>query len=154
MMYLIVFGQGLHMGHSELCAGVLCRAYTERRRSPVAYIVLCHGQGSLQIYCAGRPACGSFPSRSRPLGPLVVGLILDVTGNIRYAFFFLVFMVWLAVTILLSGNVEQGGTDAKNYYAEGVWMRASCESCRFRRGIVDTPAFILDLVIYIFYHHR
>ena len=41
----------------ELCAGVLCRAYAERRRSPVVYIVLRHGQGSLQICCAGGPAC-------------------------------------------------------------------------------------------------
>ena len=95
-----------------------------------------------------------FPQSTSFLGPLVVGLILDVTGNIRYAFFSFVFMVWLAVTILLSGNVEQGGTDAKTYYAEGHVMRASCESCRFRKGIVDTPAFVLDLVIYIFYHHR
>ena len=49
----------------RLCASVLCRAYTERRRSPVVYIVLCHGQGGLQIYCAGGQACGSFSSRSR-----------------------------------------------------------------------------------------
>ncbi|KAI1793765.1 MFS general substrate transporter [Ganoderma leucocontextum] len=30
------------------------------------------------------------------VGPLVVGLIADATGNIRYAFFFLVFMIWSA----------------------------------------------------------
>ena len=54
------------------------------------------------------------------MGPLVVGLISDATGNIRYAFFFLVFMVWLAVPILLSVNVERGRMDARNYYAEGL----------------------------------
>ncbi|KAF9221204.1 MFS general substrate transporter [Gyrodon lividus] len=49
------------------------------------------------------------------VGPLIVGIIADSTGNIRYAFFFLVFMVWLAVPVLLSVDVEQGRIDAKNY---------------------------------------
>ena len=31
-----------------------------------------------------------------------------------------------------------------------MWMRASCELSRFRRGIVDTSTFVLDLIIYIF----
>ena len=60
-----------------------------------------------------------FPQSSSFLGLLVVGLISDATGNIRYTFFFLVFMVWLAVPVLLSVNVEQGRTDARNYHAEG-----------------------------------
>ncbi|EIW74238.1 MFS general substrate transporter [Coniophora puteana RWD-64-598 SS2] len=47
------------------------------------------------------------------LGPLVVGLISDATGNIRYAFFFLVVMVWAAVPILLSVDVERGRRDAR-----------------------------------------
>ena len=45
-----------------------------------------------------------FPQSSSFLGLLVVGLISDATGNIRYTFFFLVFMVWLAVPVLLSVN--------------------------------------------------
>ncbi|TFK68937.1 MFS general substrate transporter [Pluteus cervinus] len=49
------------------------------------------------------------------LGPLVVGLISDVTGNIRYAFFFLIFMIWVAVPILMSVNVEKGRKDAREY---------------------------------------
>ncbi|KAF8804030.1 MFS general substrate transporter [Phlegmacium glaucopus] len=49
------------------------------------------------------------------IGPLVVGVISDLTGNIRYAFFFLVFMVWLAVPILMSVDVEQGRKDAQAY---------------------------------------
>ncbi|KAI0685262.1 autophagy-related protein 22-like protein [Cytidiella melzeri] len=49
------------------------------------------------------------------VGPLVVGLIADTTGNIRYAFFFLVVMVWLAVPVLLSINVERGRSDADRY---------------------------------------
>ena len=57
VMYLIVFGQGLHIGHSELFPGVLCRAYTDRRRSPVICIVLRHRQSSLQVCCVGEPAC-------------------------------------------------------------------------------------------------
>ncbi|THH13716.1 hypothetical protein EW146_g6539 [Bondarzewia mesenterica] len=49
------------------------------------------------------------------LGPLVVGLIADTTGNIRFAFFFLVFMIWLAVPILMSVDVERGRADAQGY---------------------------------------
>ncbi|EPQ53083.1 MFS general substrate transporter [Gloeophyllum trabeum ATCC 11539] len=49
------------------------------------------------------------------VGPLVVGVIADLTGNIRYAFFFLVFMIWVAVPILVGVDVERGGRDAKDY---------------------------------------
>jgi MFS transporter, UMF1 family len=44
-----------------------------------------------------------------------VGLIADATGNIRYAFFFLVGMIWLAVPVLSSVNVERGRKDAATY---------------------------------------
>ncbi|EPS96947.1 hypothetical protein FOMPIDRAFT_1052802 [Fomitopsis schrenkii] len=55
------------------------------------------------------------------VGPLFVGLIADTTGNIRYAFFFLVFMVWLAVPILMCVDVERGRDDAMQYtYAEDL----------------------------------
>ncbi|KAJ7074582.1 autophagy-related protein 22-like protein [Mycena amicta] len=49
------------------------------------------------------------------IGPLIVGLIADTTGNIRYAFFFLVGMVWAAVPVLLSVNAERGRKDAREY---------------------------------------
>ncbi|KAI0942695.1 hypothetical protein AcW1_003257 [Taiwanofungus camphoratus] len=49
------------------------------------------------------------------VGPLVVGLIADTTGNIRYAFFFLVFMIWLGIPILMSVDVERGREDARKY---------------------------------------
>ncbi|KAH7925805.1 MFS general substrate transporter, partial [Leucogyrophana mollusca] len=49
------------------------------------------------------------------VGPLIVGLIADSTGNIRYAFFFLVVMIWLAVPVLLSVDVEKGRRDAGEY---------------------------------------
>lgn len=49
------------------------------------------------------------------VGPLIVGLIADSTGNIRYAFFFLVFMVWAAVPVLLSVNIDKGRQDARDY---------------------------------------
>ncbi|PPQ88432.1 hypothetical protein CVT25_011536 [Psilocybe cyanescens] len=49
------------------------------------------------------------------IGPLVVGVISDVTGNIRYSFFFLVFMVWLAVPVLMSVDIERGRKDAQEY---------------------------------------
>ncbi|KAL1730204.1 autophagy-related protein 22-like protein [Schizophyllum commune] len=49
------------------------------------------------------------------IGPLVVGFIADVTGNIRYAFFFLIVMIWLALPILMTVNVERGRRDAQSY---------------------------------------
>ncbi|KAI0354428.1 autophagy-type protein 22 [Trametes cingulata] len=49
------------------------------------------------------------------VGPLVVGLIADTTGNIRYAFFFLVAMIWAAVPILMAVDVERGREDAQRY---------------------------------------
>ncbi|KAH7886587.1 autophagy-related protein 22-like protein [Phlebopus sp. FC_14] len=52
------------------------------------------------------------------VGPLIVGLIADGTGNIRYSFFFLVFMVWLAIPVLLSVNMEQGRLDARDYHVD------------------------------------
>lgn len=54
------------------------------------------------------------------IGPLVVGVISDLTGNIRYAFFFLLFMVWLAVPILMSVDVEQGRKDAQAYEYDSI----------------------------------
>lgn len=49
------------------------------------------------------------------VGPLIVGIIADTTGNIRYAFFFLTFMVWSAVPILLHIDVDRGRRDATTY---------------------------------------
>ncbi|EKM76305.1 hypothetical protein AGABI1DRAFT_63354 [Agaricus bisporus var. burnettii JB137-S8] len=49
------------------------------------------------------------------VGPLVVGLIGDLTGNIRYAFWFLVVMIWVAVPVLVGVDVERGRRDAEEY---------------------------------------
>jgi UMF1 family MFS transporter len=49
------------------------------------------------------------------LGPLLVGIIADLTGNIRYSFFFLVAMIWIAVPILVGVNVDRGRKDARGY---------------------------------------
>lgn len=54
------------------------------------------------------------------VGPLIVGLIANSTGNIRYAFFFLVIMVWLTMPVLLSVNVDQGQIDTQTYSVEHV----------------------------------
>ncbi|KAI0710802.1 autophagy-type protein 22 [Earliella scabrosa] len=53
------------------------------------------------------------------VGPLIVGLIADTTGNIRYAFFFLVAMIWAAVPILMAVDVERGREDAQRYTTRG-----------------------------------
>ena len=44
-----------------------------------------------------------------------MGIISDGTGNMRYAFFFLVVMMWVAVPLLLSVDVEEGRGDARKY---------------------------------------
>lgn len=49
------------------------------------------------------------------IGPLAVGLVADLTGNIRYGFFFVVFMIWAAVPILMSVDVERGRSDADSH---------------------------------------
>ncbi|KAL5480554.1 ATG22_3 [Sanghuangporus weigelae] len=49
------------------------------------------------------------------LGPLVIGLIADATGNIRYSFFFLVAMIWSALPLLWNVNMERGREDARKY---------------------------------------
>ncbi|KAL0948348.1 hypothetical protein HGRIS_010934 [Hohenbuehelia grisea] len=49
------------------------------------------------------------------VGPLIVGLIADLSGNIRYAFFFLVVMIWASVPVLLCVDVERGRRDAQQY---------------------------------------
>ena len=47
------------------------------------------------------------------IGPLVVGLVADLTGNIRYAFLFLVAMLWVAIPVLAGVDVERGRADAR-----------------------------------------
>ena len=42
-----------------------------------------------------------------------------MTGNIRYAFFFLVVMIWLAVPLLMSVDVQKGREDARVYDYRG-----------------------------------
>jgi UMF1 family MFS transporter len=51
-----------------------------------------------------------------------------MTGNIRYSFFFLVVMIWLAVPILASVDVDRGRKDAREY--RYVDDRASASSER------------------------
>lgn len=53
------------------------------------------------------------------VGPLVVGVIADLTGNIRNAFWFLVVMIWIAVPILVGVDVERGRKDAREYVYRG-----------------------------------
>ena len=47
------------------------------------------------------------------IGPLVVGLVADLTGNIRYAFIFLLAMLWAALPVLAGVDVERGRADAR-----------------------------------------
>ncbi|KAG8995169.1 Autophagy protein 22 [Tulasnella sp. JGI-2019a] len=70
-------------------------------------------------------------------GPLIVGLISDATGNMRYAFFFLVGMMLLPIPILLwAWDVRSGREDAERYIQErdwsGRWMTDAREEERLR----------------------
>ncbi|KAJ8091770.1 Autophagy protein 22 [Marasmius tenuissimus] len=49
------------------------------------------------------------------VGPLIVGLISDLTGNIRYSFFFLYTMIMMSVPIMLTVDVTVGRRDAQAY---------------------------------------
>ncbi|KZO90740.1 MFS general substrate transporter [Calocera viscosa TUFC12733] len=49
------------------------------------------------------------------LGPLVVGIIADRTGNIRYAFFFLIGAVLLPIPLLAGLDMRRGREDAEAF---------------------------------------
>lgn len=76
--------------------------------------LLHHRQGKSLVPIA-RPRLTKSPQSSSFLGPLVVGIIADSTGNIRYAFFFLFGMILAAVLPLLVVDVAQGHQDAESY---------------------------------------
>lgn len=48
----------------------------------------------------------------------MVGLISDVTGDIRNAFFFLAAMMWISLPLLSCVDVLQGQDDAREYIIE------------------------------------
>ncbi|THH32735.1 hypothetical protein EUX98_g1445 [Antrodiella citrinella] len=48
------------------------------------------------------------------IGPTVVGILADVTGNIRYGFFFTAFMILASVPLLLVINVDKGRREARD----------------------------------------
>jgi Vacuole effluxer Atg22 like len=52
------------------------------------------------------------------IGPLVVGLVADLTGNIRYSFLFLVLMLWAALPVLAGVDVESGRADARAWSSD------------------------------------
>lgn len=47
------------------------------------------------------------------LGPAIVGIIADTTGNIRYGFLFLLFLLAIPVQILIRVQAEAGAEQAK-----------------------------------------
>ena len=57
-----------------------------------------------------------FLQSSSFFGPLIVGLIADATGNIRYGFFFIVIMILTPVPVLLwKVSIPEGRRDAQQY---------------------------------------
>ena len=80
--------------------------------------VLDHGQG--KGTATGRQPFANVTQSSSFVGPLIVGIISDGTGNMRYVFFFLVVMMWVAVPLLLSVDVEEGRGDARKYKYESI----------------------------------
>ncbi|WWC63934.1 uncharacterized protein I303_106540 [Kwoniella dejecticola CBS 10117] len=49
------------------------------------------------------------------VGPAVVGLIADLTGNLRYGFIFLLIMLVVPIPVLLRVNIRQGAEDAQRW---------------------------------------
>jgi UMF1 family MFS transporter len=45
--------------------------------------------------------------------------VADLTGNIRYGFLFLVFMLWAALPVLTGVDVERGRADAREWSSSG-----------------------------------
>lgn len=52
------------------------------------------------------------------LGPFVVGLIADLTGNIRLGFLFLLVMLLIPVPVLLRVDIVAGQEEARVWSAE------------------------------------
>jgi len=76
--------------------------------SPIRYVYsVAIILGELYIDRGGLQQSSSF------IGPLVVGLVADLTGNIRYAFVFLVFMLWAALPVIAGVDVERGRAGAR-----------------------------------------
>ena len=107
--------QGLYMGLFRAMRGHFTRSYyhLEKRRGGTACFL--SRTRCQYFFLAFSYVTDSGFKSSSFIGPLVVGLISDLTGNIRYAFFFLVFMVWSAVPILMSVDVDRGRKDAQDY---------------------------------------
>ena len=108
--------------------------------------ILCSADGTIGTHCSPsqtRCACVRIVEltiltltrqSSSFVGLLIVGLIADSTGNIRYALFFLVIIVWLAVPVLLSVNVDQGRIDAQTYSVERVHEGQRCQGMANREA--------------------
>ena len=96
-----------------LCPRVLRGVHSPRRRGALVRAILHYGQGESD-FLVDRRHLTAIQSSSF-VGPLVVGLIADTTGNIRYSFFFLVIMILLAVPVLMVVDVEHGREDAQRY---------------------------------------
>ncbi|WWC91101.1 uncharacterized protein L201_006042 [Kwoniella dendrophila CBS 6074] len=47
------------------------------------------------------------------IGPAIVGLIADFTGNLRFGFIFLLFMLVIPIPVLLQVSIRKGKEDAK-----------------------------------------
>jgi hypothetical protein len=104
----------------ELRTCILHRARPAGRRSEMVRAIQHHRQSTHLSPSPIHPSILLIPltlsalqQSSSFLGPLLVGLIADLTGNIRYSFFFLFFMVWCAVPILFGVDVVEGRRDAR-----------------------------------------
>lgn len=101
----------------ELRAGFICGDNPSRRGGAVVRPVLHYRQGG--YFARSRssrerapPLIPAGTQSSSFIGPLVVGLVADLTGNIRYSFLFLVAMLWAAIPVLAGVDVDRGRADA------------------------------------------
>ena len=103
---------------SRLCESVLRRVAASGRGSEVVRVIFHNRQGKLDLLFLifeHLVMTLDIHKSSSFIGPLVVGLISDITGNIRFSFFFLVFMIWAALPILVNIDTDKGWQDAQEY---------------------------------------
>lgn len=98
-----------------LLTSVLRGVDPARRGVQVVWSVFHHRQGTDLFLLHGGHRVNILSQTSSFVGPMVVGIIADATGNIRYGFFFVVVMVLASVPILLVIDVDRGRREAREY---------------------------------------
>ncbi|WWC73003.1 uncharacterized protein I206_106967 [Kwoniella pini CBS 10737] len=71
------------------------------------------------------------------IGPAVVGLIADLTGNLRYGFIFLLIMLSIPIPILLKVNIREGIQDAQRWNENKLMPNTNVENDQETTGLLS-----------------